>query len=261
LARETIGKTFRVAITLAVTCSLIVAGTAVGLRERQQENRQRDLMKNVLAAVGLYDEDIPIEEAFANIEIRLVELETGRYVPEEEIDPEEYRPRSAVRDPDLSISIPADEDVARIRRRAKYAFVGLLQKDGRLDQVVLPVYGKGLWSTMYAFIALDSDLTTIRGIIFYEHAETAGLGGEIDNRAWQAQFVGKKIYDEEGNVRFRVVRRQVDPSSPDAIYGVDTISGATLTVDGVTDLVAYWFGHSGFKRFLDRLREEGGRGG
>ncbi len=70
----------------------------------------------------------------------------------------------------------------------------------------MPVHGYGLWSTMHAFLALDVDGTTIKGVNFYEHAETPGLGGEVQNPKWVAQFVGKKITDEAGNPAIKVLK-------------------------------------------------------
>ena len=57
---------------------------------------------------------------------------------------------------------------------------------GALDLVVLPVHGLGLWSILYGFVALDADLETIRGLTYYEHKETPGLGGEVDNPRWKS---------------------------------------------------------------------------
>ena len=88
-------------------------------------------------------------------------------------------------------------------------------------------------------------------------AETPGLGGEIDNPTWKAQWVDKKIYDKDGSVQLHVVKGVADKSSPQAVYQVDGLSGATLTVNGVTDLVQYWLGDDGFKKALERLQAEG----
>jgi Na+-transporting NADH:ubiquinone oxidoreductase subunit C len=135
--------------------------------------------------------------------------------------------------------------------------VYLVKKDGKLDQVILPIDGKGLWSTLYGFLALSDDLNTVRGITFYEHAETPGLGGEVDNPRWQIKWAGKKIYGEKGSVQLHLVKGVADKSSPEAAYQVDGLSGATLTADGVTDLVKYWLGDDGFKKLLLRLQAEG----
>ena len=255
MARESVSKTFIVAIVLAAVCSLLVSGAAIGLRPLQEANKVRDRKKNILIVAGLYDAQTPVEEAFKQIEPRIVDLATGDFVSEDQqLDPETFDQRAAAKDPQLSVKIPPEKDLAGIGRRAKYALLYLAKKDGKLDQVILPVEGKGLWSTLYGFLALGGDLNTVKGITFYEHAETPGLGGEIENPDWKARWVGKKIYDEQGGVKFDIAKATADPNNP---HQVDGISGATLTVNGVTYLVQYWLGDDGFKKLLERLKAEG----
>lgn len=261
MAHETLGRVFAVTVGLGAACSFLIASAVVGLRDLQTANSVQDMKKNILIAAGLHDADVPIDEAFGVVETRIVDLETGEYVPREEIDPDVYDQRSAARDPEKSVPIEPEKDVAGLGRREKHSFVYLIEKDGTFDQVILPVYGKGLWGTMYTFLALDSDVETIAGITFYEHIETPGLGAEIDNPAWRASWVGKKLYRDDGTVGVRVVKGAVDTSSPNAVYEVDGISGATLTVNGVTDLIEYWFGEHGFRSYLQRLKKEGATDG
>ena len=153
------------------------------------------------------------------------------------------------------------EDIASISRRARYSVVYILKAaDGSIDRIVLPVHGYGLWSTMYGFIALKGDLNTVAGLTFYEEAETAGLGGEVENPVWQAQWSGKTIYDEAHDVVLKVIKGNVDPKSPDAVHEVDGISGATLTSRGVQHLVHYWLGQEGFGPLLAKLKSDTGAG-
>ena len=254
MARESVNKTFIVAIVLAAVCSLLVAGAAIGLRPMQEANKVRDRKKNILIVAGLYDAKASVEESFGQIEPRIVDLATGEYVAEDKFDPETFDQRAAAKDPELSVAIPSEKDLAGIGRREKYTLVYLVKKDDKLDQIILPVDGKGLWSTLYGFLALDGDLNTVKGITFYEHAETPGLGGEIDNPTWKALWAGKKIYDDKGSVELQVVKGAADKSSP---YQVDGLSGATLTANGVTNIVRYWLGDDAFKKLLERLKSKG----
>ena len=233
MPEESTRKTFGVTLLVALGCSLMVSVTAVELAERQQANRDRDLQKNVLIAAGLYDPDVPVEEVFAEIELQIVDLATGEYVTSEEIGTGTYKQREAAGDLEKSVRIESAEDVAGLGRRERYSYVGLMRAGDELDLVILPVRGQGLWSTMYGFVALEGDLTTVRGLSFYEHGETPGLGGEINNPRWLALWPGKRVYDDTGDVRIRVVKGVVDPNSADAKFGVDGISGATITADGV----------------------------
>ncbi len=257
MARESLIKTYVVALSLAVACSLLVAGAAVGLRPLQEENKVIDRKKNILVVAGLYDKQTGVAEAFEQVEVRIVEIETGEFVSEDKIDPATFDQRAAAKDPALSVAIPAPKDLAGIGRREKYSLVYLVKKDGQLDQVILPIVGKGLWSTMYGFLAVGDDLNTVRGITFYEHAETPGLGGEIDNPLWKAKWTGKKLYDDQGTYKLEVVKGAAATSGPGAEHQVDGISGATLTANGVSYSVAYWMGDDGFKNLLERLRAEG----
>ena len=256
MPKETIGKTFFVAAALCVVCSLLVSSAAVTLRPTQGVNKLLDKKRNILIAAGLIDESRPIDELFESIEARVVDLATGEYV---DIDPDEYDQRNAARDPEQGVAIPAKRDPAGIKRRAKLAAVYLVyNKKGEVDKVILPVHGKGLWSTLYGFLALDiEDVNTIRSLVYYEHGETPGLGGEVDNPRWKALWNGKRAFDEEGKVAIEVVRGLVDANSPKATYQVDGLSGATITSRGVSNTLRYWLGEDGYGPFLDRLKEKG----
>lgn len=131
-----------------------------------------------------------------------------------------------------------------------------LVRDGDvLDQVILPVYGAGLWSTMYGYLSLEADGSTIRGLRFYEHGETPGLGDQVEKPAWLAQWPGKQLYDESGNARIEIVRGKVIEGD-DAIYQVDGLSGATLTGRGINVFLHHWIGPQGFGPYLDELTTE-----
>jgi Na+-transporting NADH:ubiquinone oxidoreductase subunit C len=120
--------------------------------------------------------------------------------------------------------------------------------------LVLPIQGLGLWSTLYGFLAIDADGNTIRGITYYQHAETPGLGGEVDNPRWKSLWPGRKIYDD-GEPAIQVIKGAAGPPAQDP-YRVDGLSGATLTSNGVTFMLEFWLGPNGFGPYLDRLREE-----
>jgi len=260
MSRESTPKTIFVATALAVVCSMLVSTAAVGLRSRQQANKLLEKQKNILMAAGAYEPGMDVPDAFEAFEPKVVNLETGEYVPESEVDPATYDQRGAVNDPAMSVAIPPELDTPRIVRRAKYALIYMVDKDGELDQVILPIKGAGLWSTMHGFLALDKDGQTIRGVTFYEHAETAGLGGEVANPLWNAKWVGKKIYGADGKVSFHLVKGEVLPGSAQIDYEVDGLSGATLTGNGVTFLMQYWMGEQGFGPYLAKLRKGDGSG-
>ncbi len=255
MSNDTIGRTVIVAVSVCIVCSIIVSTAAVLLRPTQQENKLLDKKRNILAAAGLLQADKDIESQFANITPQLVDVGDGQlsdaYVAAE------YDQRAAANDPQLSVSLSSEEDVAKISRRSRYAVSYMLMDGDKVDKIILPVHGYGLWSTMYGFLALESDFNTIAGIGFYEHAETPGLGGEIDNPNWKKLWIGKKIYRDEQNVGFTVIKGNVQPGTAGSEYLVDGIAGATLTVKGVDNMIKYWLGKDGFAPFLTRLKKEG----
>ncbi len=255
MARESVSKTFLVATLVCIICSVLVSSAAVGLRSQQEFNKERDKRKNILQAAGIYDPEREIKEQFQQIESRIVDLSTGEYVDESTVDPATFDQRQAARTEGLSIPIKDDADLAGIGRREKYAFVYLVQNGSQLEQVILPIYGKGLWSTLYGFLAIKNDLDTVNGITFYEHAETPGLGGEVDNPRWKAQWEGKKLFGPEEQPRIQVIKGTVDPDEPESKYQIDGLSGATITSRGVSQLVRYWIGEDAFGPFLEKLRE------
>jgi len=143
--------------------------------------------------------------------------------------------------------------LAKIKRRENYATVYIVEGEQGIEKIVLPIKGYGLWSTLYGFLALESDLQTVAGIGFYEHAETPGLGGEIDNPNWKASWIGKQAYDS-GVMAISVIKGKVDLTRPEGDYQIDGLAGATLTTRGVNNLVQYWLGKEGFEPLIDYLK-------
>ncbi len=260
MADESLARPFYTVFVLAFVCSALVAGAAVGLRPLQEDNRDLDRKRHVLRAAGLYDAARPIGELFALVDTRLVDLASGEFVAEGTLSPDSYRQLEAARSDDGGRLLGADEDLARIRRLEKYSLVYLVKEGDRVAQYILPVRGKGLWSTMYAYVAIDGDLATIRGVSFYEHGETPGLGGEIVNPLWQKGWQGKKVYDQAGAVGLSFAKGKAAAEEPAKSFQIDGLSGATITTRGVESLMEFWFGEHGFKPFFARRRAEGHQG-
>jgi Na+-transporting NADH:ubiquinone oxidoreductase subunit C len=244
---------------LCVVFSLIVSTVSVALKDRQLENKRLDKIKNVLTVAGLMKpgEKLTRDELSrrfeTRLEPRLVDLETGEYVDAE--DPMAYDQRKAASDP--ALSTPAPPNDAKVRRIPAKAQVFLLSEGDEVKGIILPIEGYGLWSTLYGFIALEADAETVRGITYYQHGETAGLGGEVDNPRWKAHWPGRKVYDESGDVALHVIKGAAGPPSKDP-YRVDGLSGATLTSNGVTHMIQFWMGENGFATYLDEYRKEKG---
>lgn len=260
--KETVSRTVVVALALCIVCSVIVSTAAVVLKPAQITNRNLDMKTNILAAAGMLQPGASadeIEEQFQRFDVRLVNLESGEYVDPQSIglnDAMAYDQYRASADPEMSEDIPSSEDKAGIKRQADIAKVFVLQTNGELERIVLPIHGYGLWSTLYGFVSLEGDANTIEGLGFYAHAETPGLGGEVDNPKWKAQWVGKKVYGENlEEPEIQLVKGGVDPNAPDAEHKVNALSGATLTSRGVQQLVNFWMSERGFAPYLNKLRE------
>ncbi len=261
--RDSLGYTIAAAAVLCVVCSFAVSVAAVSLRPLQEINKTLDRQKNILDATGLALGEIgkpaaeltseEVTELYGRISEQLVDLQTGEYTTEYDIA--KYDVRAAAKDNARSLPITNQEfNIGKLRREkvAKVYFVKRPNSD-EIQQVVLPVYGQGLWSTLYGYLAIKRDLQTVQGLTFYEHAETPGLGGEVDNPKWKAEWVGRQLYGPNGEPMAEVYKGTAPAGNP---YAVDGLSGATITARGVTNLVRYWTSEDGFGVFLNKLKTE-----
>ncbi len=245
MANESTKKTLLVAVAVCLVCSILVSTAAV-----------------MLEAAGLWEPGTDAEEIYnARIRTAVVDLSSGNVLEahqyEQILDPEDFDIESAAKHPVYSRMLPQDRDFARIQRIPNHMVIYLVKEKEETIRFILPIYGMGLWSRMYGFIALNRDLHTIEGFTFYKHAETPGLGGEIDNPRWKQIWVGKQAFDSEGKLRIHVQKNAVDASDPDAVYRIDGLSGSTLTTRGVDRTVRFWLGDDGYGRFIRQLGEEG----
>ena len=250
--KESVSRTIIVALLVCLVCSIVVSVAAVSLKPVQVKNQLLDKQRNILLIAGLLEEGPSIAEQFEQVTARLVDLRTGKF--SDAFEPLSYDQQAAARDPNLSSALESHEDVASIRRREHYATVYMIENDDGIETMILPIHGYGLWSTLYGFLALEGDLNTIRGLGFYQHGETPGLGGEVDNPRWRELWKGNVVYNEEGEVGVQVVKGTVDGSDPRRQYKVDGLAGATLTSRGIEHLVRFWMGDTGFRTFLQHLK-------
>jgi len=251
VANDSIQKTFGVAMALCIVCAVVVSSAAVILRPTQQANKLLDLKTNILASAGLLQAGVDIETQFEQISARIVDLETGLFT--QKFDGQTFDQRKASKDPMLSTALSSDEDIAKIKRRANYATVYVVEGQQGVDKIILPIKGYGLWSTLYGFLALEADLQTVAGIGFYQHAETPGLGGEVDNPKWKLSWVGKQAY-KNNELVLSVIKGKADLSRPGSESQIDGLAGATLTTRGVNNLVQYWLGEQGFAPLISHLK-------
>jgi Na+-transporting NADH:ubiquinone oxidoreductase subunit C len=247
----------RVAIGVSLVCSILVAGAAITLKPRQLKNEEEFRQRIIVDVAGFDQSSADLATLFSKIEPRLVEFETGEYVDSPR--PDEFDATDAASSSEFGVDIPPNLDIAGVKRRATLGAVYLVMDGDEVQQIILPVHGAGLWSTMYGYLALANDASTVRGLRFYAHGETPGLGDQIDKPAWREQWAGQQLFDENGKPRIEVIKGTVDPASATARYEIDGLAGSTLTGRGVTNLVHYWVGEHGYGPYLAQRRQEAQR--
>lgn len=210
------------ATIICVTCSLMLATAAVALRGRQEMNVVLDQKINVLQAFGEHVKDERGKKIVGPAE---VEALFQKHITEVIIDAE----TGAVVPGLTSATVPPDELDAKTKLR-----LYLWKDGGEVTRYAFPISGRGLWSTIYGFVALDRDLATILGITFYKHGETPGLGAECEKPWFQKNFSGKRLWADGQLLPFRIWKGHA-PQDND--HAVDGISGATITGNGITQFL------------------------
>ena len=208
-------------LTLTIVCSLLLSLASEGLRSLKEKNIEIDKKKNILNAIGLNTtslSNLDIDKYFIdNIDTLIIDID-GKV------------------NNVLTIS-DLNENENNQTGEIKY-FNNLVEylpiyKDNSKDIIIIPISGKGLWSTLFGYFAIDSkNYSTVKGITFYKHKETPGLGGEVSKKWFQSNFIGKEIYKSNSLNSVKVAKAGY--ADKNSLYEVDGISGATITSNGVT---------------------------
>ncbi len=250
--KESPAKVIGMAVIVAFVCALVVSTASVLLKPIQDAHLEAEREARMAAML----DTLPgmrelLEEAGAeNLETRLVDLSSGEFVASD--DPAAYDEMEAAGDPDAAVPVPSELDVAGLGQRGPNAAVHILEGNGRVQLVVLPVRGTGYQSMIRALLALEADLRTVAALTILEQGETPGLGARIEDPEWQALWPGKEVANEAGEIVISVVKGEA--TKP---YEVDGITGATQTGSGVANMLRYWLGPHGYGPFLERLRSGG----
>ncbi|MBN2039767.1 MAG: NADH:ubiquinone reductase (Na(+)-transporting) subunit C [Spirochaetes bacterium] len=228
--RQTNTYTFVFIVITALIAALVLSAVSQSLKDRQALNIENDRKKNILIALGVYSNNNCKSDSGELCDVQCCydnyiksyavdfngKIAKGDFVPERIIIEKE-------------LEKPETERIFPVFTRVS---------GNKIEAYCIPVAGKGVWSTLYGYIALENDLNTVAGLTFYQHAETPGLGAEIEKDWFQNSFAGKKILNEKKElVSVKVVKGKVRPDSENKIHEVDGISGATLTGNGVTKLL------------------------
>lgn len=237
-------QTFRFAIIVTFICSLLLASAATFLKPRQLDNEALDIKKNILKAAGLTSAD---QQLTRQDIVKLYNDNIKEFVIDESGNIVEGKQPLNIDPKEPNGLLPLYE-----------SFSG-----DHIDAYIIAISGKGLWSTLYGYLAIEPDGETVKGITFYKHGETPGLGGEIEKKWFTDNFIGKRFINDEGElVSITVVKGKVqNVVKQDQYYhNVDGISGATLTGRGINrflkqDLMEY---DPFFKRIRSKKGETNG---
>lgn len=262
MSADSTKKTLMVALGVCLVCSVLVSSAAVALSGIQAENKTVDRITNILVAGDLLEDGIDVKATYSEkVEASLIELSTGEFIAEDKytevMNPEKFDIKRMAADSEFGEDIDPGNDIAGIKRKPKNMVVYRVMDGDKVGKYILPLYGKGLWSTMYGFMALDNELKIVEGFTFYEHGETPGLGGEVDNPNWKATWKGKEVYNDQGELAISVIKGKVDNTSSNAKYQIDGLSGSTLTTRGVHNLVRFWLGDNGYGPFIAKVKAGG----
>lgn len=207
---------------MVVIVAVLLSTTSIGLGPIQAKNIRIEKMQNILGSVGVKSDVTEAEKLFT------------QYIQEQVVLDHKGEPVKN----DVSafdIDLKKESDKARLGKADKQLFPLFVCNKENKKYFIIPVRGKGLWGPIWGFIALEEDMNTIYGASFDHKTETPGLGAEINTDAFQGKFVGKKILDDAGNyVSVKVIKGNRSAENP---HGVDGMSGATVTSDGVSEMI------------------------
>ncbi|MFN4154636.1 MAG: FMN-binding protein [Paracoccaceae bacterium] len=238
LPNESRTKTIIIAFLVAAVCALLVSGATVLLRPIQTANRAAEEQTRIEALVrGIPGMTELLAQSGGTLSTVVIDLAKGRAAGDVTAD----TLAAALADTSNWTRLAPAADPAGLGQRPNFAQVFLLRDGDDISLVLLPMTGLGYGGRIDAILALRGDMNTIAGIAITSHSETPGLGGRIEEPAWQAGFPGIELRDSTGDLRFAVARAQA--SSP---HEVDGITGATRTGRGMTNMVRFWLGRDGY---------------
>ncbi len=247
LPNESRTKTIVVAFLVAAVCALAVNGATVVLRPIQSANRAHEQQVRLEALISAIPgmKDLIADAGGDALSAVVVNLETGWAA--KDVTPATLE--AALQDPTNYTQLTPAEDTAGLGARPDFVQIYILRSGEEVSLAILPFSGAGYQGPIQGMIAMHGDMNTIAGLAITDQVETPGLGGRIEEPAWQAQFAGVKVRDANGELRFAV---QHGPASND--YEVDGITGATKTSNAMSRIIRFWMGPNGYGKFFDAVQ-------
>ena len=213
--------TYLFAAIMVITVAFVLSFTSESLKELKVDNIKKEKMQNILFAAGINVSRDESEELYTQYIIEELSLTNNG-----DID-------NSVSAFNINLALEIKKDINNQRFPLYVANID----DNRY--YIIPLRGNGLWNAIWGYMALKEDVNTIKGVSFGHQAETAGLGAEITEDWFTNSFVDEKILNDNGDfVGVYVTKTNNDPENTDKNDNeVDAISGATITGDGVADMI------------------------
>ena len=216
--RNSNGYTFMFAAIMVAVVGALLAFAATSLKDMQDENVKKEKMQNILASVGVVVDREQATSQFSKVIKEQLALKVDGSIDEST----------------NAFNIDLKSELSKKAEDQRFPLY-VAEQDGKRFYIV-PLRGAGLWDAIWGYVALEEDLNTIKGTVFDHKGETPGLGAEITQKWFQDRFIGEKIMNQSGEiVGVAVSKGNTDPSKDD--NKVDAISGATITGDGVTNMI------------------------
>ena len=213
--------TFLFSSGMVVVIAIMLSVVAISLGPYQARNLRIEKMQNILSTVAIKSTPGDAEALFAKYITQQVTLNNKG---------EPVTGGTAAFDIDLKKEL----DKAKTGEADKELFPLFICNKESKSFYIIPLRGKGLWGPIWGYIALEEDMNIVYGVSFGHKSETPELGAEIETEKFKKQFTGEKIFDESG--KFVSVKVVKGGAAPTDLHGVDAVSGATITSNGVTEM-------------------------
>jgi Na+-transporting NADH:ubiquinone oxidoreductase subunit C len=250
-----IPRTVAIVFGVALVCSIFVSTAVLYLRPLQVSYASIERYRVILELAGIElgeADDAATAKAFQSLEVRVYDLADDRFAYLSGVDPHGHDHWDTTNASLPTMALDAEAEAIGVDRLPRYVPIYIVRQGDAIDRVVLPVHGRGMWSTIYGYVAVAADFDTVAAINFHDHGETPGIGDRIQDERWLAGWQGKRIRADDGSHALAVTN---DPNVAHA-NRVDAISGATITSEAVGRIVSFWVGPSALGPMLEDLRQE-----
>ena len=219
--RDSNKHTYIFAVLMVLSVAFVLSFTSESLKDLQNANVKKEKMQNILSSVGINVTRDESEDLYMDYISEELSLKSDGTI-DDDID---------AFDINLALEVKKDSETQRFP-----LYIANVENE---KFYVIPLRGAGLWAEIWGYIALKEDINTIKGVSFDHKSETAGLGAEITEDWFIDSFTDEKINDSQGNfVGVSLTKSNNDPRNEDKMDNeVDAISGATITGDGVSDMI------------------------